>query len=87
MNEEDPAFPGFAIREGESYPSWIGNAVPGLTKREWFAGMVIQGIMSSPEQIVAAVNIRDEKKLHSVTEIIANSAFEYADAMIEASKK
>ena len=47
------------------------TGVWGLTKREWFAGMALQGLMANRSAIV--------KQLH-----IPELCFEYADAMIRA---
>ena len=46
---------------------------PGLTKREWFAGMILSGLMANPEN--------DLRKLKAV------DIFRNADAMIEEAKK
>lgn len=46
---------------------------PGLTKREWFAGMALQGLLANPSII---------QKGQDLTGI----SFDYADAMIRAGK-
>jgi len=84
MNKNDPAFPCIitvsrettceaeAIEAG-SYDGKIYDQVPcsGLTKREWFAGMAMQGMLSSNE--FAGTSPHDIKKY----------AYEQADAMLE----
>lgn len=48
---------------------------PGLTRREWFAGLAMQGMHSNPNQSL----VKKER--------IAEAAFAMADAMIEEGKK
>ena len=52
------------------------NSWPGMTLREWYAGMAFQGMLSSPH-ISAAIS--DEE--------LAAVAFEKADAMIAHEKE
>lgn len=51
-------------------------SVPGLTKREWFAGQALVGIIANPGNIDAEGGA-----------FFAKLAYQQADAMIEASKK
>lgn len=69
--KETPAFPGCVhSNPGE----WTIIPGQGLTKREWFAGMAMQGLISS-----SGVDLK--------TNYITAWAFEQADSMIEASKR
>lgn len=79
INPNDPAFP-YAFEDpptllpGGGVTSTIINRFPGLTKREWFAGMAMQGII---------VNLSAECRPASV----ASDALLYANALIEALNK
>ena len=53
----------------------IHPAVRGMSLRDWFAGMALQGLISVPEN----------GAIHSPTD--AKTAFELADAMIEEHNK
>lgn len=66
MTNQETAFPCFNGRKE------IGVII-GLTKREWFAGMALQGVLAGRKGIMITVQI-------------AEQSFEIADAMIEASK-
>lgn len=63
--------------------SGVGNIHPGLTKREYFAAMAMQGVLSN--QILtttyAAVSRGEESPFG---EVVAVAALEYADALIDA---
>ena len=54
----------------------------GLTKREWFAGLALQGLLANAE-------IRKTRSDGSwkFTTLLPKHAFEYADKMIEESKE
>lgn len=47
------------------------TGVWGLTKREWYAGMALQGLLANPSTILKQADIPE-------------LSFEYADAMIKA---
>jgi hypothetical protein len=73
-----PAFPGSWHPE----IGWSTRGMPeGMSLRDWFAGMALQGIIACPEPAPDADNIKE------LTLILANAAYTYADAMIAARKK
>lgn len=59
---------------GKEFPNNYDTIPKGLSKREWFAGMALQGICSHPET-------------RATEEAIAKSSFEIADAMIKQGKE
>ena len=67
-----PAFP-VSIPAGHY---WTGDAPYGLTKREWYAGLAMQGMIASqtPDESIA-------------TEMCAQWCFEMADAMLAEGNK
>lgn len=66
----EPAFP--------ATDCW-GAPTAGLTKREWFAGMAMLGILSDPVR-AKRMEITDSRE-------VARHAFSFADAMEAASKE
>ena len=74
--------------EGGPAFSEYPNGTQGLTKREWYKGMIIQGMNASPElmEAVTKVDFSSPEALHmmgmSVFERMAEKAGEQADAMI-----
>lgn len=77
QNDGGPAFPGtYGGQHG--LPVWT----EGLTKREWFAGMALQGILSNPTTATSKVFKTIDGFMNS--EMIADCAYEQADAMIKA---
>lgn len=62
-----PAFPGWY--QGGNGPIWSD----GLSKREWFAGIALQGMLSNP-----SINIEKSG--------LCGGAFAFADKMIRAGK-
>lgn len=48
MSEIDSGGPAFPSEQGETITGWNQTYEPGLTKREWFAGMALQGHLSNP---------------------------------------
>lgn len=72
---EESAFPIFD-KDGMAYTKNCG-----LTKREWYAGLAMQGILAHGY----ASTPRDTREY--VANEISKGAFEIADAMIEKSKR
>lgn len=71
MSEIDSVGPAFPVTPTDNSGK-IGPTEYGLTKREWYAGMALQGILS-----------RDSIQFHKST-TIAVWAYDYADAMVRA---
>ena len=57
---------------------------PGITKRDWFAGMALQGILSNPTTVTSKLFKTTDGFMNS--EMIAECAYEQADSMIRAGK-
>lgn len=70
-NAETPAFP---VPDSQR----VDNA-KGLTKREWFAGMAMQGILSNQ---TIEVDYSQENKSTGVGKIISRWSYAIADAMM-----
>jgi hypothetical protein len=72
MSEIDggPAFPS---EQGETSKGWNQTYESGLTKREYFAAMALQGLLANPSTILKQADIPE-------------LSFEYADAMIRQGK-
>lgn len=64
MNPSDPAFPKLPTSQSDMGQSW-----PGLSKREWFAGMAMQGLL---------VGAKKEQNIKNVV----NDAVSTADALV-----
>ncbi len=70
----------------------IGPTEYGLTKREWFAGMALHGMLSDPSPSsrgcaeAVASNLATGRDISTFTGIITKAAYHYADAMIRAGK-
>jgi hypothetical protein len=60
---------------GRAFPSLDAYGPKGMSLRDWFAGMAMQGLLSNPE--VIDPDMKD----------LATDSFAVADAMIEARKK
>ena len=75
INDGGPAFP---TSHSPNYPQEIGG---GLSIRDWFAGMALQGWLAS----------YDCRSVHPVTNetelCVANHAYKMADAMLAARKE
>lgn len=73
----------FAMPASHTEQTGTYDATLGLTKREYFAAMAMQGMIagtSSSVEVMRALGSQDEL-------IICKSATEYADALIEALNK
>lgn len=73
---------------GPAYPlpdSASATGRKGMTKREWFAGHALQGLLSANIQKVVFSLAKDRGI--EVDAYVAMAAFEYADAMIAESEK
>ena len=70
----------------------IATTMMGMSLREWFAGMALQGILSDPSPSsrgcaeAVASNLATGRDISTFTGIITKAAYHYADAMIRASK-
>ncbi len=62
---------------GPAFPNWDGH-MGGLTKREWFAGMALQGFISAPNVI-----LKNDDDFESMVLF----CYKCADAMLSESKK
>ena len=79
---------------GPAFPVSEGTVqFRGLSKREWFAGMALQGMLSDPSPSsrgcaeAVASNLATGRDISTFTGIITKAAYHYADAMIRAGKK
>lgn len=78
-NPNDPAFPEAKVVETNG--TWINSISGGLTKREYFAAMAMQGIIGSSEFMRSIAEVA-KKDPNSQTIILAQNALLYADAII-----
>ena len=72
----DLAYPAFKIDEDGK--QFVDNNMLGLTKREYFAAMAMQGLTTNPEFLKTTNHITEEGYLKSLCESAVNSA----DALI-----
>jgi len=72
------AFPEVRVRDGDNYNPPTKVYYRGMTLRDWFAGMALQGMIAHVDT--------SPKTSRSGREILAENAFKLADAMIEARK-
>lgn len=73
MSEIDSGGPAFPSEQGETSKGWNQTYESGMSKREWFAGMALQGLLANPSTILKQADIPE-------------LSLEYADAMILAGK-
>ena len=84
-NNDAPAFPQ-RVSTGVCSISDNGKmerefqTVGGLTKREWFAGMAMQGILSDNKNIHALADAYGSKR--NVNKVLAEASLHYADALL-----
>jgi hypothetical protein len=83
---------------GNAFPYcvWVGDHHnghnTGMTLRQWFAGMALQGMLSDPSPSsrgcaeAVASNLATGRDISTFTKIITKAAYHYADAMIRAGK-
>lgn len=71
-NADQPAFPGKEISE------YRYNFTPGITKREYFAAMALQGLLSNPDY-----NRPSLREKMVTTPNTAKAAISYADALLQ----
>ena len=86
-NDGGPAFPAGHVRKGRARPhdhgsDWVTTDIteprhPGLTVRDWFAGMAMQGLLA---QSIGTAMGSDVKHC-------AKYAYEMADAMLAAKEE
>lgn len=50
-NADKPAFPEITTEYNEYRSEWVDVKKPGMTKREYFAAMAMQGILANPNRI------------------------------------
>jgi len=76
-----PAFPTSWERRYRENDEWVSETGtdPGLTKRQWFAGMVLNGMLAHPTRYRPRPGA--PANWH---EAIAQEAFEIADALLAA---
>lgn len=79
-NKNEPAFPVVGMSQGAGQ-EFMGVFEYGLTKREWFIGAALQGLLANP--IYAQKGFILDGKEYS----LANAAILIANSTIEASKK
>lgn len=77
MSDNEPAFPNV----GNS--TWGMEPCYGLTKREWFAGVALQGLLSNPNTPDQMIGLGWKGS----KDMAAEYAFAHADAMLAASKE
>lgn len=83
----DPAFPTQMWDEELKEATWLDG---GLTKRELFAAMAMQGMLAcpmGPDGLAALDAIEREKGNEEILRITANSAVKYADALLKELEK
>lgn len=59
-----------------------GGPSKDMTLRDWFAGMVLQGIMSSQASVKAAHELSEQRGFES-DRMIARLAYQQADTMLK----
>ena len=83
---------------GPAFPHWDGpggKCISGVTKREYFAAMALQGILhksdyvakACAEAVVSDIGHGRPWSEISFLKILTDSAYAYADAMIKAGKR
>jgi len=76
------------MTEKYAFPSVVGmNRFPGMTMRQWYAGMALQGIISNSKELDACFDLdEDLKEAVPIGYEVVRRAFGFADVMIEEDK-
>lgn len=96
QNNGDPAFPlmnytseighdcaGFMAKDSSGKSMWVNSGCPGMSLRDWFAGMAMQGILSSNDGSRVIHELAQESQQPS-TDFISEVSFGIADTMLKA---
>lgn len=75
----DPAF------IAQKPPEYWGDPAHGMTLRDWFAGMFGTAILSDLDMMRAIRSTKDEGRPND--EVLAEQAYDYADAMLKRRSK
>ncbi len=66
-------------------PTWADVSYPGITRRDWLAGLAMQGVIGKDLEFQRLlIKANPEKQLHDLT---AKCAYNLADAMIQQGRK
>jgi len=84
MDNSGSAFPVIGKWEEKGKEFTVVNT--GLTKREWFAGMALQGIFSNRDYLISTNELAKQKG-KTLAELISLVCYENADAMLAASQE
>ena len=79
-NDGGPAFPC-----DMQFPTYSTKS-EGMSRRDWLAGLVMQGFVSHPENLVA-IRLSAEQSGISAPAMMAQTAYGMADAMIAESNR
>jgi hypothetical protein len=55
----------------------------GITKREYYAGLAMQGVLSNSEELKRLRDYASNHKRFSIDQLVAESGVYYADALLE----
>jgi hypothetical protein len=69
---------GYGYAAGTSYAD-----IPGITLREYYAGIAMQGILSNSEELKRLRDYASNHKRFSIDQLVAESGVYYADALLE----
>jgi len=80
IKDGGPAFPPIRLLvDGDRFTRIEGPE--GMSLRDWFAGMALQGLLACPQVRQVTKPLKDEST------VIASEAFDYADAMLAEREK
>lgn len=78
INDGGPAFPN---------RDELGNMIPGMSLRDWFAGQALAGMQTQWRYIELYLTSCGSGKAKDVREFMAWASYEQADAMLKARNK